>query len=633
MKTYNITLLGSEQSGKTCFLAGLGILSEGDRFSDFHLSSKGDSKQMIYDLTSTLNSQKWPVGTTSFHKFDGNLRYRGNDLHINFIEYAGERFREAFAAGTEISQDLYNSIKDSDYLLLALEPEVEVSNSNTLNDSIEFKNLYKSRLDSLLESLHQILLQRGNEIPLKIGILIMKGDKISSDISNPKQADEYMHKAAPAFYDRLKKDYPNLKVFGISSVGQTEQNENGDKIPAKSLQPWGYDHLFDWIISDIKSERMKPVYNVMAIIAGILLVLGASWYGYLRIQDNNKYNQWKTYVRRGIEQENINEAERLARQLSSSSYNACVDELLERSDELLDDPNLSGKDDEYVFNGLKALSHTNRSYRNQDILTAIINWNSKIQEEDFLQVKRAYENGFDNFQILMESFMKNYPNSPYTKSLEEWSDQKIQKQIKKDALKIYSMKANSFQAITNKSQAILQFIQNYPNLSNSADMEDASNQAMRLVNESRKEEIFIELRNLGTLNEPEYLKLDIFLDNNPAIKTKWPPNKQLDFSFEDEKSHKLTWKPNQKILIEVKIDGGTFSWRADAAEKTLDGDIALSNLDGEILLNLVNEGLNKFSNDQPILKCDVLNWEEEHWQLIHDWISPGEKWLEIGNND
>lgn len=633
--THSLTILGSEQSGKTCFLAGLGILSEGDRPSDIMLSSEGESKKMIRELSAIFRAQEWPAGTTMEHNFMGTLRYKRRDIKIHMVEYAGEQFREGFSGGREKPQNLLNALNHSQFLLLALDPHVELARDEILASSNEDRDRYHARLDSLMEALVQKQRERDGKDPFQVGLLITKADLLGEDVTHPEQAEAYVKKTAPNFYQKLSREFKDLRTFAVSAVGRTERDANGRMIPAKDLEPWGYEHVFNWVLGEIKRKKRKS--RIIRVFLGIIII-GLLWMVLSGIQNywsRQNASKWDQMVRLGIESNEMEEAERLARKLDSTYYKEQVDQLLKISQERIANSSVPIGDAEKTLNALRALAFTKNSYRLADLHKEISDWSSNLEEQHYKNVKLAYEQGGDDFSGKAQQFLDTYPNSRYRDEIQQRLDEKIQSRFASAVRSIYKKTIESEAALREKIDMIHEFLNNNPNVTNKADIGKAAELATKLIQETKQRGMTIELNEMGTLASAGYLSLKIFLQgsSDPVIDVK-SPEKTDAYSFENNKRHELPWKLGQAITIELYYDNGwVFSNYVLVARTTLSWVFALGLLENVTELRGVDGGEENFINHEPAIRCDVIGWDDNDWQLLYDWIAPGNEWNKLITNE
>lgn len=624
----SLVVLGSEHVGKTCFLAGLGIMSEGDRDSDILLSSKNDTKQFIYQLTSTLRSQTWPAQTTSDDTITADLFYDSYIFKLKLVEYAGEHFRESYAQGKHLPQNLLEALQHADYLLIALDPNVELNLSHNKSESIDENERYYQRIDSLLEAVHQLLIDRGSK-SLEVAVVILKADLINENICNPKRAMRYLKKTTPFFFKRLESHFPKFHAFAVSSVGNTERDQSGNIIPARELNPWGYNEIFDWIIQDTKKKRRKPLITRFCISLLSLLIICAVYVGYIKIKDIYTTNQLDGIFRRGIEPNQISEIERVVRSAPTETIQNIIDEILDKSEHFLLQSSISRKDAESLFNGLRILGNANDPYRIHEIQSAISDWQQKLESIDFTSIQLSMKQNLD-FKDQASEFLDKYPNSRYRSQIIEWLEQQNTQERAQDARKISLLRANSNGALSQKVNQIFNFLDDHPNVDFSSDIREAAYVAERLKQNIENNSVLVELVSVGELASEGFISLKIYISGitEPIIDIQSNYATTV-YSFEDNKIHTIPWTIGKEITVELWIDWGWRWSNKKFASKVITDDLSLAFLDGEIFLDGFDGNEQYFLQNKPVLKCNVVDMEDQDWTLLKDWISPGSKWSQF----
>ena len=498
-KTSSILVLGSEQAGKTCFLAGLEVLSEADRESDFSLSSEGKAKDYAHSLASNLRAQKWPPPTSrqAQSEFEGNLCYKGRILHLSLLDYAGETFREGMAQGKELPEKVKDGLRKADYLLLALPPEMI---TKTLKKGPEDdRQYYHDTIDSLHEAVQQQRFRRGNSNPLKVAVLITKADLIEGQLMKPQEAEEFLKKHLDAFCQKLKTQFPGFKVFAVSAVGKTVENNDRKLRPAQHLEPSGYDHLFEWIIRDIRRKRCKKRFlHVMFMVIVLLLCAGLLlWWS--KYQDDTLTEEIAAKERQSLGPEEVTNLTELRRRQRESNYRADVDRAIEDSSLATANPNTHRNDLQQILARLLAMQGTNRQYQQARIDEAVIEVNRLLQQLDYDEVKNLRENGSPAFLEKAIAFRSNYVNSEFTTEVQDWIEQAASNERQRAARNIYGMESSSRAAFEAKYKAIDEFRGKYPNVQGAADMGKASKLAIRLLEEAKEDRLRISLKSVGRI--------------------------------------------------------------------------------------------------------------------------------------
>lgn len=97
-KPYSICILGSEASGKTCFIAALAALGQVRGSSDYIIIAPENPRTQTWlnTLSRSLNNGAWPPSTTATDMYDFTLEHEGKPRRVTIMDYAGEAFRQGF---------------------------------------------------------------------------------------------------------------------------------------------------------------------------------------------------------------------------------------------------------------------------------------------------------------------------------------------------------------------------------------------------------------------------------------------------------------------------------------------------------------------------------------------------------
>lgn len=267
---FKVVILGSTAAGKSCFIGGLGILGGADRNSGIqvHARENKDSKGLDYlkRLKTFLNNQEWPPPSHTTEIIDLSVFYHDKIVDITFVDYPGKDFLEELSKmDPEKNLALFNAYNNADFLLVLLDPKIDLNIGN--GNSIALKNQALERQEAVLQVIREKMFPKNNDssfkagwnavkdklqerIPPNIGIVITKKDQMPQ-IKSSKDAENLLVTEAPQFYQNLKNIGSKLQVFAVSAVGNTETVQvDGKSVlkPGKTLNPEGYEEIFDWII-------------------------------------------------------------------------------------------------------------------------------------------------------------------------------------------------------------------------------------------------------------------------------------------------------------------------------------------------------------------------------------------------
>src|SRR5690606_10752743 len=103
----------------------------------------------------------WPPSTTGTRFIDAELRFRGRDISVRWVDYPGERFVQHYAEGGDQLGELPEELQEADYFLIALDPAVDLAGERAFAESPSELQAYKDRLAALLHALSNFRLSRG----------------------------------------------------------------------------------------------------------------------------------------------------------------------------------------------------------------------------------------------------------------------------------------------------------------------------------------------------------------------------------------------------------------------------------------------------------------------------------------
>lgn len=224
-----IALVGSEGSGKTCFLAGLRWLSSATEDTPFAISGKDQkSQEYLEKLNQALKAGHCPPPSHSIEELELNVSYCKSVFDIRVQDCQGEEFKRA-AQSNNVDHPIIKNLLDSQYLIVCLDGERDVKNPIA----------HSERLDALFTILHghqDLFLNK------KIVFLLTKADVTGIPRSQWSGADslKYLQAHSSVFAKKIDALQLDVSFFFVSSLGSDMQH--GEK-PA----PYGYDQVFGWL--------------------------------------------------------------------------------------------------------------------------------------------------------------------------------------------------------------------------------------------------------------------------------------------------------------------------------------------------------------------------------------------------
>jgi GTP-binding protein EngB required for normal cell division len=275
MPTYNISLLGTEGTGKSCFLAGLNYIGSNplnDSLTVFPKMNDPVAKQYLENAADEFRCGKFPKGTqeTTFLEFDVQPKNSRNVMTIRTVDYPGEDFRDGITKGTpqEKIKEFAEHLLKSDIIILLIDPK-DIPDSENNKQSAKRNKILNSINANLQAARHKLVQTTEKDKTLKadVCIAVTKFDRLP-EFEKAKNARDGGQQVAKDFVlEHWKNFEKNLagatdislkkkEYFPISAVGNTLQTDNTDAyrdednpvVPDKdNLAPFGYDVLFHWI--------------------------------------------------------------------------------------------------------------------------------------------------------------------------------------------------------------------------------------------------------------------------------------------------------------------------------------------------------------------------------------------------
>ncbi len=621
-KQYSIYILGCQSSGKSSFLAGLGIVSEPDRNTPLQLICEEEDRGPVNALANTLRDGQWPTQTTESRFINGTLRFNGHDIPVRWLDYSGERFVQHFTEGRTQFGEIPKELLSADYFLLALDPEVDLAGEHSF-DTREDRKDYKNRLQALITAVSEFRLSRGNQYPLHIAALITKADKINKQLNSPQDAEAYLQQTAPTLLSTLREQFPDMPVFAVSAVGHTETETAGDNPkPGPDLAPWGYENIFDWIVKDVKTKRRNHIIKrVSPFIAAIILIVagGVGWNMWRQTMAEDELKQLAPRVQSEEDQDKM---VNLLQKTSEPSRNAAIDDLLVQAERILENPSAQVSDYEDTLAKLTPAVAGGGGYRVPEIEGIRTKLREKIEDSKYLAIKQAFDSKAPSFMQLALDYLASFPNGRYKDEVEELVKGHQKNALEQDIIKLATMGASNVEGLRNIAQGLTEFVANHPDKAPPA-MREAARLAIRLADEVEQQALTVELKHVGKIvddTQKAFFQFKIHMGNQDVYNETSKSQIKM-YSFEEKKEFKMPWRPGENIILEVYINWGKFQGNRLVARKEFLGLLSIADLDGEIVLDKQHKDVGYFEQEKVVLNADVKGWETDDWRLLKDWVT------------
>ena len=299
----SVCLLGAEAAGKTCFLAGLGILGQsGPGPADIDVAAADTaSAQRLRELTTTFRHGRWPNPsnlTEILHlKIALNGRFGRRRVDLISVDYPGEDFRKAIGTlDRAANQELADRFAAADVLLLLVNPSdrdtppdaelarmladhaerTDQSLPEELGRAEKESAQWHERHDAMLNAVFQAGERRD---PPDVAVVLTACDG-PGDPTTPEAAEELLRTALPGLHARLRRAAASLACFPVSAVGSPPINGR----PPVTPKPEGYEALLRWVgtrglrRTAVRGARRTAAVTAAAVTAAGLLFGGWAWW-------------------------------------------------------------------------------------------------------------------------------------------------------------------------------------------------------------------------------------------------------------------------------------------------------------------------------------------------------------------
>ena len=610
-------ILGSTAAGKSTFIGGLGLLGSADRNLGIqvHAKENADSKGLVYlkRLKSFLNNQEWPPPSHTTEVIELSVIYKSSVIEITLIDYPGIDFQEELSKlDSEKNPALFKAYQDADFLIILLDAKVDLNIGN--DGSAVLKNQALERQESILQVIREKMLQKNatifdlinnlrlKRIPLNIALVITKIDQLPQ-IQNSEDAENLIKNEAKNFYDNILNLDSKVEVFALSAVGNTELIEvEGRKIlmPAKVLNPVGYDEIFDWIIKVRKTVSWGPTI-VYAGLVGLLLILFSCL---LLIQKNE--------VQVIIADGNSTPTQKLERIKNvfigipvflndEEAKNRLIDSIAEGFEKRIA---LLPGESEALYQEIKDIEKIRVKYpRIQSRLESILEQAyAKREDALFEKIKITYSENDSDFIKKANVFLREFPNGRHGPKVRELIEENKNSEMEKEKVYLHNFQITTSNTLLEKSKLIKAFLTKWKTQIKEeqfTSMIKSAQVAELLAGIGTTVSVEIGIDKTKGLQKSLYHYLEISLNDSktPIYQTKTSGYAtEWMWAIDNIKS---SWKVGDSIQILLREDGNI--WNRDAAKVNLSGSYSILDLTRELKM----ENMNGYELGEPIVKMKL----------------------------
>lgn len=616
-----VCLLGSEGSGKTCFLAGLAILGEPNRASPLTVTPTDQvTASYLDELGNTLRRQEWPPPTNMTNVLTIRVGIDSSLIEIVVVDYPGEDFREALRTlRYEQIETLHEHYAQADAILLLFDPHTDLSESGAVRErQIE-------RQMAHLQAIADIWAERCTKKPgeaqshVDVGVILTKCDTVPT-LQTPPQAQAYFRTHAEGLDQKIRQNASEVKYFALSAIGGECESEDQDAehaIPSRTLQPFGYDQIFQWVRRRHAHRRTRRSRLAKRAIAIIIVALCIAYFVY------GAFTRSRLYAI--LDNPNLSTVEKLQRTADASD-----DDVLQRRAELLRDElvrvegDLKDADSESDISPLISVLGQYREAR-PGALASEIDYLLQVADDRkqdilFQRVIDSYNKDDNDFTELAAKFLREYPISSRCDKVRELLgvDRKRRQQSARKRIKAIDVHDQS--SLLGKSERIFEFLDEY-----GKDLADEDKALMKRAAElgrqfSERHTYSLTLKQSGGFKKSRsqgvWLVVDGSIvekrDSSGASRSVTWPHDVLKIDWQSGESVKI-------ILRDLEFVDEDVAWMEDR------GAIALRLLGSKQFLTRFAEGWKEYC-DEAFVEYQVTGISEEDWKAVEAYLTPGGAW-------
>lgn len=629
-RRYDLCILGSEASGKTCFIAGLAILGQVTGCEQFLVAApeSSESQEWLNSLARTLKSGVWPPASTGTRLYEFLLNYRGSHTRVSMLDYAGESFRRAYdSMAPESMERLREQLEQADTLLLLLDPNADLSVFGAPVADID--DLREQRLSALYNSilsLAHVDIEKGERLRKNVAVLVTKSDSLKKEDRALTPA-ALVERHAPKLYKTLRDSVVNLRCFHVSAIGGSHPGAVSLPGPPQPVTPTGYQELFTWIARSRTwaetCERYRRPARRLALAAGVVVAAAAAllalgWHegGRLDIlRDPSRPEEDKIaasggyLLREGEARDLVNRLvdtrlQRIATDIGEAQNANELDVLALRLASL---PRYKGHNrGDAVAEAYRALGN-----REQEILYLLA-----VNQTDLVERKRQ-----------AEEYRARYPQGVYAEEaarLVEEAEEGLaaRQRLLIDKLPYGSDRADWAAALRKKADAVDAYRDKHGKPGERADMERAARLARALSAGER--DLKVTIFGAQALADSYDSQVRITSD---AAETPIATKSKSDATPVWNEEVLVKWRPGAALRVEWLKNWAYDSWStgciAFGEDKSM---LSLGLLIGEADLRPGEKKDVIADNTAPRIKLAVADFDEDDMRVLRAYIDPGEFW-------
>ena len=629
-----VCLLGATGAGKTCFIAGLAVLSEPDRASIITVLHDNKSTADYLDsLQDTLRSGQWPPPNNATFILDMTVMVEGRAIDLRIVDYPGEDFTGALRTlDTAEIDELYRFSKQAQIFLLLFSPHRDLAAS----DASTVTTTLLARQRAHLQAIAQVWKERElgtpgedkRSHPVELGLVVTQCDRVPG-LTSPRAAKEFFKSRAPNLLSRLTDLADSADFFGSSVLGRPAEGD-GTQItttnspPPEQLDPFGYESLFRWIRDYQDRHRMRRLrpwlvggaISAVALLA-ICFVLWKSHSDYVRAV--------LTSDRPPVEII----AETSGWLLDPTTRRLRMDLIRATLQRLTDDVERASTPDEFerLDTELAKLNSADTETFHVQVSTLKQNLGTRTRYVLFMALKEDFQSTPRplDFQSRASSFVDRYQSGDEVDAVRTMIRTLGKEVVAAHRTRLKAMPTRDFLDIAAKHQQIIGFLDKYESTLEPAESKQIRRAAelARLFSERKNWSVTIK-KSGGLADEYTHLVLlgqkglgseDLHVfDGTSAGASKdrvWTSAPAV-----------FSWRAGDPISVTLRAKGTIFGgWVAYQID---DSSMAIGSLVGRRNL-LLRPGYGEYVSD-PYVEFQVDDLSPSDWEAVKAYISPGSAW-------
>jgi hypothetical protein len=620
-------LLGSEGSGKTCFLAGLAVLAEPNRRTHITVTPTDTvTVEYLDELARTLRCQQWPPPTNMTTILNMKIGLGGTAIDVLMVDYPGEDFRkELRKLNREQVKDLYEHYAEAEATLLLFDPVRDVRAVNDPAHREEQIERQTAHLNAIAlewaERSGQPLSRQARSVD--VAIIVTKSDR-EPGLSTCSATRRFFRKYAAPLDAKICQQAHAVQYFPLSAIGHAasvQREGETELVPGKDLDPKGYEEILCWVLQRRRWRRQRPWVRRGAAAAIAVLFIGLAAWGWRlanrfeavatlnspRLSTVEKLERTQGSSDATVLQRRATifteELESLKKNLESAASEPSVDEVAQRA------ARIAALKPGAMQTRVDALAHDCRQ-KKEDIL--------------YRKAADAFNGRAADFPDLSGRFLREYPASSQCDKVREMISGFRSREEKDDRQRIKQIRIISAGSLAEKGKSISEFVAKHQAALPADEMKRMRRAADLARRFSELNTYSVKLKQTGGLTAAYSQEVVLYVDAK-ELKEYRSPGKSTEVNWDDE-DVRIQWIAGQTVRVTWRKLWSAGSWgNSDIATLRDDGPVALRILGGQQPLTRIESGWEKYCNN-AFVHFEVDGISEDDWKSLDLYLFPGDGW-------